>query len=67
MCVVLICLIMNTPHSNHMLIVALVNMLDNFNFVCSLLGRLCGLVVRVLATDPEVPGSIHGAARFSEK
>jgi hypothetical protein len=22
--------------------------------------RLCGLVVRVLATDPEVPGSIHG-------
>jgi hypothetical protein len=28
--------------------------------------RLCGLVVEFLATDPEVPGSIHGVARFSE-
>jgi hypothetical protein len=27
--------------------------------------RLCGLVV--LATDPEVPGSIPGDTRFSEK
>jgi hypothetical protein len=29
--------------------------------------RLCGLVVRVLATDPEVPGSIPDATRFCEK
>jgi hypothetical protein len=29
--------------------------------------RLCGLVVEFLATDPEVPGSIAGATRFSEK
>jgi hypothetical protein len=29
--------------------------------------RLCGLVVRVLGTDPEVPGSIPSATRFSEK
>jgi hypothetical protein len=29
--------------------------------------RLCGLVARVLATDPEVLGSILGASRFSEK
>jgi len=28
--------------------------------------RLCGLVVRVSATDTEVPGSIPGATRFSE-
>ena len=28
--------------------------------------RLCGLVVRVLATDTEVSGSIPGATRFSE-
>jgi hypothetical protein len=27
--------------------------------------RLCGLVVGVLATDTEVPGSIDGATRFS--
>jgi hypothetical protein len=31
------------------------------------LDRLCSLVVRVPATDPEVPGSIPGATRFSEK
>jgi hypothetical protein len=29
--------------------------------------RLCGLVVQFLATDPEVPGSIPGPTRFSEK
>jgi hypothetical protein len=29
--------------------------------------RLCGLVVKFLATDPEVPGSIPGSTRFSEK
>jgi hypothetical protein len=29
--------------------------------------RLCGLVVRVPATDPKVPGSIPGATTFSEK
>jgi hypothetical protein len=29
--------------------------------------RLCGLVVRVLATDPEVLVSIPGPTRFSEK
>jgi hypothetical protein len=28
---------------------------------------LCGLAVRVLATDPEVLGSIPGASRFFEK
>jgi hypothetical protein len=28
--------------------------------------RLCGLVLEFLATDPEVPGSIPGATRFSE-
>jgi hypothetical protein len=28
---------------------------------------LCGLVVRVLATDLEVPGSIPGATTFSDK
>jgi hypothetical protein len=30
------------------------------------LDRLCGLVSEFLATDTEVPGSIHGATRFSE-
>jgi hypothetical protein len=29
--------------------------------------RRCGLVVESLATDLEVPGSIPGATRFSEK
>jgi hypothetical protein len=29
--------------------------------------RLCGLVSEFLATDPEVPGSIPGPTRFSEK
>jgi hypothetical protein len=29
--------------------------------------RLCGLVVRVPGYNPEVPGSITGATRFSEK
>jgi hypothetical protein len=29
--------------------------------------RLCGLVVEFLATDPQDPGSILGATRFSEK
>jgi hypothetical protein len=29
--------------------------------------RFCGLVVEFLATDPEEPGSIIGAARYSEK
>jgi hypothetical protein len=29
--------------------------------------RLCGLVLRVLAADPEVPDWIPGATRFSEK
>jgi hypothetical protein len=28
--------------------------------------RLCGLVVRVLAANPEVQGSIPGATRFSK-
>jgi hypothetical protein len=28
--------------------------------------RLCGLVVRVCVTDPEVPGSIHGPTTFFE-
>jgi hypothetical protein len=31
------------------------------------LARLCGLVSEFLATDLEVPGSILGATRFSEK
>jgi hypothetical protein len=30
------------------------------------MGRFCGLVARVHATDPEVPGSIPSAPRFSE-
>jgi hypothetical protein len=30
------------------------------------LACLCGLVARVLATHPEVPGSIPGSTRFSE-
>jgi hypothetical protein len=29
--------------------------------------RRCGLVSEFLATDPEVPGSIPGATRFSEQ
>jgi hypothetical protein len=29
--------------------------------------RLCGLVVKFLAIDPEVPCSIPGASRFSER
>jgi hypothetical protein len=29
--------------------------------------RLCGLVSEFLSTDREVPGSIPGASRFSEK
>jgi hypothetical protein len=29
--------------------------------------RFSGLVARVLATDPEVPGSIPGATKFSGK
>jgi hypothetical protein len=29
-------------------------------------GRFCGLVVTVLATDPEVPSSISGVNRFYE-
>jgi hypothetical protein len=29
--------------------------------------RLCGLVVRFLTADPQVPGSISVAARFSEQ
>jgi hypothetical protein len=33
----------------------------------TLIDRLCSLVVRVLATDLEVPGSIPGATTFSEK
>jgi hypothetical protein len=53
--------------------------MSSFNYVLSILqfccllvlmtlmGRLCGLVVRALATDPEVPGSILGSTRFSEK
>jgi hypothetical protein len=31
------------------------------------MGRICGLVSEFLATDPEVPSSIRGATRFSEK
>jgi hypothetical protein len=38
-----------------------------FVYVYMLVDRLCGLVARVLATDPEVPGSIPGATRFSDK
>jgi len=34
--------------------------------VYSEIDRLCGLVVKFLATDTEVPGSIPGATRFSE-
>jgi hypothetical protein len=33
----------------------------------NLSGPFCGLVVRVLATDPEVIGSIPGAIKLSEK
>jgi hypothetical protein len=29
--------------------------------------HLCGLVVRVHGTDPDIPRSIPGATRFSEK
>jgi hypothetical protein len=29
--------------------------------------RLCGLWSEFMATDPEVPGSIPGATRFSEE
>jgi hypothetical protein len=35
--------------------------------VSTAIDRFCSLVVRVPATDPEVPGSIPGAIRFSEK
>jgi hypothetical protein len=31
------------------------------------MNRLCGLVVGVPTTDPEVSSSIPGATRFSEK
>jgi hypothetical protein len=37
-----------------------------FTSVILLLDHLCGLVIRVSATDPEVPGSISGLTRFSE-
>jgi hypothetical protein len=41
---------------------------DNLNFlyVDDVRDRLCCLVVRIFAADPEVPGSIPGATRFSE-
>jgi hypothetical protein len=39
----------------------------HFIIVLQEMGRLCGLVARVLARDPEVPGSIPGATSFSEK
>jgi hypothetical protein len=38
-----------------------------FNTVHNIRDRLCGLVVEFLAIDPDVPGSISGATRFSEK
>jgi hypothetical protein len=48
---------------------------DNFPFTCIIyfvsacfsFDRLCGVVVRVPGYRPRGPGSIHGAARFSEK
>jgi hypothetical protein len=39
---------------------------DNSRVFCDLTDRLCGPLARVLITDPEVPGSIPGATRFSE-
>jgi hypothetical protein len=38
-----------------------------FSVVMVTTDRLRGLVVRVPATDPEDPGLIPGATRFSEK
>jgi hypothetical protein len=38
-----------------------------FYLYTALTDHLCGLVVRVPARDPEVPGSIPDATRFSEK
>ena len=40
--------------------------IHNFGYNSRLKDRLCGLVVRVSATDTEVSGSIPGATRFSE-
>jgi hypothetical protein len=37
-----------------------------FSSLRGLIDRLCGLVVEFLAADPEVPGSISDANRFSE-
>jgi hypothetical protein len=39
------------------------NSTQNCHLLYQLYDRLCGLV----ATDPEVPGSVPGATRFSEK
>jgi hypothetical protein len=42
--------------------------LDRAATVIGPLRSLCNLIpITVLATDPEVPGSIPGATRFSEK
>jgi hypothetical protein len=38
----------------------------NIITMVNLRDRLCGRVVRVPGTDPEVPSSITGATRFSE-
>jgi hypothetical protein len=38
-----------------------------FGEAISIFDRLCGLVVRVLGYNPEVPDSIPGATKFSEK
>jgi hypothetical protein len=40
---------------------------NDFDEVSVTYGRLCGLVGRVPATDPKIPGSIPGATRFYEK
>jgi hypothetical protein len=42
------------------------NVVDIATLICHH-NRLCGLVAEFLATDPEVPGLIPGATRFSEK
>lgn len=37
------------------------------NCILAVMDHICGLLVRVPATDPEVPGSIPGTTRYPEK
>jgi hypothetical protein len=39
---------------------------NKYNYMCRLLDRLCGLVVRVLGYRSRGPSSIPGTTRFSE-